>query len=79
MRNKWKIYKVSGKVAFFVDDLMAPSKKTALETAIDSIDDQVSFAANQGDIELLELDAEPLRAATKEEVVDGFGEEEWKD
>ena len=79
MASKWKIYKASGKVAYFVDDIMAPSKEDALKIVHDSIEDQVSFAASQGNIEVFNLKVEPLRPATKEEVIDGYGEEAWED
>ena len=78
MSNKWKIYKAIGKVSYFVTDIMAPSKKGALEIANDCVGDDVSFAAGKGNIEILELTVEPLRPVTKKEVIKGHGKEYWE-
>jgi len=83
MPSKWKMYKVSGKVSYFVTDILAPSQERALEIANANFGDDVSFAADKdnekGNAELLEVNVEPFRPATKEEVIDGYGEKEWED
>jgi len=78
MKNKWKFYRASGKVSYFVDDVIAVSKKKALEFATATIGGDIDFAAEKGNIEILELKVKPLRTATKKEVVDFYDEEAWE-
>jgi hypothetical protein len=79
MARKWTMYKASGRVSYFVTDIMAPSQERALEIANSNFGDDVSFAADKGNAELLEVNVEPFRPATKEEVIDGYGEEAWEE
>jgi len=80
MPSKWKMYKVSGKVSYFVTDIMAPSQERAFEIANATYEDDVHCAAQIGNIELLEeINVELLRPATKDEVTDAFGMDEWED
>jgi hypothetical protein len=81
--TQWHKYKVSGKVSYFVTDILAPSQERALEIANANFGDDVSFAADKnnegGNAELLEVNVEPFRPATKKEVIDAYGEDEWED
>jgi len=84
-KNKWQFYKVSAvvKCTYSVDDVMAKNAKKALMMCRyeGSIPEDIQIAYSQGtaQIEFLEMKAEACRLATKEEVEDGYGPEEWID
>jgi len=59
-------YKVSGTVKFFVDDIVRESKEAAKKEVAEDIGEDVIFAAEQGNIEILELNAEELCPCNKD-------------
>jgi len=78
MPSKWKMYKVSGTVEIRYDDIMSDSPESAIEVCTDLTEDPTtSFGPDK--FENFNLKAKPIRPATKEEVIDGYGEEEWED
>lgn len=74
MGSIYKVYSVKGTVKFCAGDIMADSLESAKDIVSSLIDDLVTE-----NLEIMELDGELVRDATKEEVVDGFGEDEWED
>ena len=67
-------YKVSGKVSFFVDNIVAKSPKEAKEIVTEDIGAELDAADVDGNVEILEVKVEPLRPATKKEVIDYYEE-----
>lgn len=72
------IYKVTGTLKFCDPDVMSESAKHAKEVVEWMVQEQLKKGYPEL-IEILNLEAESLRLATKEEVIDGWGEEFWED
>lgn len=77
MGSKWKIYRVVGTVKIQYDEIMSDNPKDAIRVCKDLTEEDGSFGPDT--FEDFDLKAELLRPATKKEVIDGYGEEEWED
>jgi len=77
MGSKWNMYRVTGTVKVQYDDIMCDTAKLAVEVCKELTEEDGSFGPDK--FEDFNLKAEFLRPATREEVVQGYGEEEWED
>ena len=76
MGRKFFRYKVTGTVKFSVDDLFAGNLEEARELFRDDPDGHLMYAKDHETYEILSVNAELLRPATKKEVFDIFGDED---
>jgi len=66
MGNKYHRYKVTGIVKFSIDDIVVENPQQAINQVTADINDDVAFAAEQGNIEIVELNSEDLGLCDKD-------------